>query len=195
MIIGLTGGIGVGKSFVANCFKEFGAAVFDADHVVHQLYRVDKSIISYAEKNFPEVVVNGEIDRTVLSKYFLAYDKNWRQFQSLVHAVVLNKLKLFIDEEKNNNKKLLVLDVPLLMENKRHLYCDLIVFVHADSAAQNQRLSERNIDKEKLNLILNVKLPIEEKRKMSDLIIDASVSKEYVLSQVKDIVDSLNLSS
>ncbi len=75
MIISLTGGIGVGKSFVANCFQEFGAVVFDADSVVHQLYKVDKSIISYAEKNFPGVVVNGEIDRTVLSKYFLAYDE------------------------------------------------------------------------------------------------------------------------
>ncbi|WP_341818396.1 dephospho-CoA kinase [Wolbachia endosymbiont (group B) of Ennomos erosarius] len=178
MIIGLTGGIGVGKSFVANCFQEFGAAVFDADSVVHQLYKVDKSIISYAEKNFPGVVVNGEIDRTVLSKYFLAYDENWKQFQSLVHAVVRNELELFIAKEIKIDRKLLVLDVPLLLETKFYLYCNLIVFVHADSVVQAQRLNERNIDKEKLNLISNVQLSIEEKRKMSDFIIDTSVSKE-----------------
>ncbi|MDX5518082.1 MAG: dephospho-CoA kinase, partial [Wolbachia endosymbiont of Andrena agilissima] len=58
-----------------------------------------------------------------------------------------------------------------------------------------QRLNERNIDKEKLNLISDVQLSIEEKRKMSDFIIDTSVSKEYVFSQVKDIVDSLNLNT
>ncbi|MDR2831756.1 MAG: dephospho-CoA kinase [Rickettsiales bacterium] len=195
MIIGLTGGIGVGKSFVACCFRKLGAAVFDADSVVHQLYKMDKSIINYAKENFPRVVVNGEIDRTVLSKHFLAYDENWKQFQSLVHAVVLNKLKLFIDEEKNSNKKLLVLDVPLLLETKFHLYCNLIVFIHADSAVQDQRLNERNIDKEKLNLVFNVQLPIEEKRKMSNFTIDASVSKEHVFSQVKKIVDSLNLNT
>ncbi|MDE5061371.1 MULTISPECIES: dephospho-CoA kinase [Wolbachia] len=195
MIIGLTGGIGVGKSFVANCFQEFGAAVFDADSVVHQLYKVDKSIISYAEKNFPGVVVNGEIGRTVLSKYFLAYDENWKQFQSLVHSAVLRELEFFIAKEKKIDRKLLVLDVPLLLETKFHSYCDLIIFIYADSVVQAQRLNERNIDKEKLNLIFNVQLSIEEKRKMSGFIIDTSVSKEYVFSQVKDIVDSLNLNT
>ncbi|WP_341822603.1 dephospho-CoA kinase [Wolbachia endosymbiont (group A) of Clivina fossor] len=195
MIIGLTGGIGVGKSFVANCFQEFGAAVFDADSVVHQLYKVDKSIISYAEENFPGVVVNGEIGRTVLSKYFLAYDENWKQFQSLVHSAVLRELEFFIAKEKKIDRKLLVLDVPLLLETKFHSYCDLIIFIYADSVVQAQRLNERNIDKEKLNLIFNVQLSIEEKRKMNDFIIDTSVSKEYVFSQIKKIVDSLNLNT
>ncbi|UPA55540.1 dephospho-CoA kinase [Wolbachia pipientis] len=195
MIIGLTGGIGVGKSFVASCFQEFGAAVFDADSVVHQLYKVDKSIISYAEKNFPGAVVNGEIGGTVLSKYFLVYDENWKQFQSLVHSAVLRELEFFIAKEKKIDRKLLVLDVPLLLETKFHSYCDLIIFIYADSVVQAQRLNERNIDKEKLNLIFNVQLSIEEKRKMSDFIINTSVSKEYVFSQVKDIVDSLNLNT
>lgn len=85
--------------------------------------------------------------------------------------------------------------MPLLLETKFYLYCDLIIFIYADSVVQAQRLNERNIDKEKLNLIFNVQLSIEEKRKMSDFIIDTSVSKEYVFSQVKDIVDSLNLNT
>ncbi|QIT36574.1 dephospho-CoA kinase [Wolbachia endosymbiont of Brugia pahangi] len=195
MIIGLTGGIGVGKSFIANCFKEFGAAVFDADFIVHQLYRVDKNIINYAEKNFPGAIVNGEIDKTVLSKYFLDYDENWKQFQSLVHSAVQNELEIFIAQDKEINRKLLVLDVPLLLETRFHLYCDFIIFIYADSAAQAQRLSERNIDKEKLDLISSIQLPVKEKRQMSDFTIDTSASKEHVLSQVKDIVDSLSLSS
>ncbi|OAM04694.1 MAG: dephospho-CoA kinase [Wolbachia endosymbiont of Dactylopius coccus] len=192
MIIGLTGGIAVGKSFVANCFKEFGAALFDADSVVHQLYKVDKNIISYAEEKFPGVVVNGKIDRAVLSEYFLAYDENWKQFQSLVHSVVRNELEIFIAQEKENDRKLLVLDIPLLLETRFRSYCDFIVFIHADSAVQAQRLSERNMDKEKLNLMSSIQLPIEEKRQMSDFIIDTSAN---VFSQVKKIVDSLNLNT
>ncbi|MDG7052558.1 MAG: dephospho-CoA kinase [Wolbachia endosymbiont of Alcedoecus sp.] len=195
MIIGLAGGIGVGKSFVANCFKEFGAAVFDADSVVHQLYKVDKSIISYAKEKFPGGVVNGEIDREVLSKYFLVHCENWKQFQSLVHSAVRNELEIFIAQEKKTDRKLLVLDIPLLLETRFRLYCNIIVFVHADSAVQAQRLNERNIDKEKLDLISNIQLPIGEKRQMSDFTIDNSASKEHVFSQIKDIVDSLNLSS
>ncbi|OAB78410.1 dephospho-CoA kinase [Wolbachia endosymbiont of Laodelphax striatellus] len=192
MIIGLTGGIGVGKSFIANCFKEFGAALFDADSVVHQLYKVNKNIISYAEEKFPGVVANDEIDRKVLSKYFLAYDENWKQFQSLVHSAVRNELEIFIAQEKENDRKFLVLDIPLLLETRFRLYCDFIVFIHADSAVQAQRLSERNMDKEKLDLMSSTQLPIEEKRQMSDFIIDTSAN---VFSQVKDIINSLDLST
>ena len=192
MIIGLTGGIAVGKSFVANCFKEFGAALFDADSVVHQLYKVNKNIISYTEEKFPGVIVNGKIDRTVLSKYFLAYDENWKQFQSLVHSAVRNELEIFIAQEKENNGKFLVLDIPLLLETRLRLYCDFIVFIHADSAVQAQRISERNMDKKKLDLMSSIQLPIEEKKQMSDFIIDTSAN---VLSQVKDIINSLDLNT
>lgn len=192
MIIGLTGGIAVGKSFVANCFKEFGAALFDADSVVHQLYKVNKNIISYAEEKFPGVIVNGKIDRTVLSKYFLAYDENWKQFQSLVHSAMRNKLEIFIAQEKENDGKFLVLDIPLLLETRFRSYCDFIVFIHADSAVQAQRISERNTDKKKLDLMSSIQLPIEEKKQMSDFIIDTSAN---VLSQVKDIINSLDLNT
>jgi len=192
MIIGLTGGIAVGKSFVANCFKEFGAALFDADSVVHQLYKVNKNIISYAEEKFPGVIVNGKIDRTVLSKYFLAYDENWKQFQSLVHSAVRNELEIFIAQEKENDGKFLVLDIPLLLETRFRSYCDFIVFIHADSAVQAQRISERNMDKKKLDLMSSIQLPIEEKKQMSDFIIDTSAN---VLSQVKDIINSLDLNA
>ncbi|KLT21619.1 dephospho-coa kinase [Wolbachia endosymbiont of Armadillidium vulgare str. wVulC] len=191
MIIGLTGGIAVGKSFVANCFKEFDAIVFDADSVVHQLYKVDENIISYAEEKFPGVVVNGKIDKTVLFEYFLAYDENWKQFQSLVHSAVRNELEIFIAQEKKTDRKLLVLDIPLLLETRFRLYCDFIVFIHADSIVQAKRLSERNMDKEKLDLMSSIQLPIEEKRQMSDFIIDTSAN---VFSQVKDIINSLDFS-
>ncbi|OCA06111.1 dephospho-CoA kinase [Wolbachia endosymbiont of Trichogramma pretiosum] len=190
MIIGLTGGIAVGKSFIANCFKEFGAALFNADSVVHQLYKANKNIISYAEEKLPGVIVNGKIDRTVLSKYFLAYDENWKRFQSLVHSAVRNELEIFIDQEKENDGKFLVLDIPLLLETRFRLYCNFIVFIHADRAVQAQRISERNMDKKKLDLMSSIQLPIEEKKQMSDFIIDTSAN---VLSQVKDIINSLDL--
>ncbi|QKX01204.1 dephospho-CoA kinase [Wolbachia endosymbiont of Dipetalonema caudispina] len=195
MIIGLTGGIGVGKSFVANCFKKLGAVVFDADFTVHQLYKKDNNIISYAKDNFPIAVVNGEINRTMLSKYFLAYDKSWKHFQSLVHSTVQNKLEFFITQEKKTNKKLLILDTPLLLETKFYFYCNFIVLIHADSIIQLHRLSKRNINKEKLNLIMNIQLPFEEKKRMSNFIINTSTNKKFVFSQVKNIVDSLNPSS
>ncbi|MGL9732775.1 MAG: dephospho-CoA kinase [Wolbachia sp.] len=195
MIIGLTGGIGVGKSFVANCFKEFDGVVFDADSIVHRLYKDDKNIMNYAKENFSRVVVNSEIDKKVLFKYFFIHDENWMQFQSLVHSAVRNELEIFIAQEKVINRKLLILDIPLLLETRFRLYCNFIIFVHVDSAVQAQRLNERNIDKEKLDRISNIQLPIVKKRMMSDFTIDNNANKEHVLFQIKDIVDSLNLSN
>lgn len=191
MIIGLTGAIGAGKSFVAKCFKNLDAAVFDADSIVHQLYREDQDIINYAKKNFPEAVIQGEIDRAILSKYFLTYDENWKEFQSLVHSVIKHKLELFISAEKN--KGLLILDIPLLFEAKFHLYCSHVLFVSASENARNQRLNERNMDKKVLDLMSNIQLPVEEKKKMSNFIIYTDTCEEDVFLQVKGIVDSLNL--
>ncbi|MDG7055950.1 MAG: dephospho-CoA kinase [Wolbachia endosymbiont of Meromenopon meropis] len=193
MIIGLIGGIGVGKSFVANCFKKLGAAVFDADSVVHKLYEKDKRIIDYAKENFPGGVISSRIDKKILSKYFLAYDKNWKRFQSLVHSTVQSKLEIFVAYKRKINKKLIILDIPLLLEIIPNLYWDIIIFVYANNAIQVQRLNKRNINKEKLNLISNLQLPTEQKRQMSNFTIDNSTSKEHVILQIKNIIDSLNL--
>ncbi|MDN5248429.1 MAG: dephospho-CoA kinase [Wolbachia endosymbiont of Tyrophagus putrescentiae] len=188
MIIGITGEIGVGKSFVASCFKKFGAAIFDADFIVHQLYKADKSIINYAKKNFPEVIISGKINRLVLSKYFLAYDKCWLEFESLVHSAVLQKLKLFFARERRVGRELLVLDIPLLLETKLHLYCDFIIFVHANRAIYNQRLSKRNLDDRVLNLIRNIQFPLQLKKNLSNFTLNAGLNKGHVLLQIKEII-------
>lgn len=193
MIIGLTGGVGVGKSFVANCFKKLGAAVFDADSVVHQLYKTDESIIKYARENFPEVIASGEIDRSVLSKYFLTYDEYWKEFEALVHCAVFQKLKIFLTQERKLGRKLLILDIPLLLEVKLHLYCHFIIFVHTNKIIQNQRLDKRNMNEKKLNLICNVQCSLRLKRKLSNIVINAGVKKGYVLSQVKEILTTLTM--
>jgi len=188
MIIGLTGGIGVGKSFVASCFKKLGAAVFDADFVVHQLYKLDKSIINYVDKTFPGVVIDGEIDRSVLSKYFLAYDKYWIEFETLVHCAVFQKLRFFLAQERKIGREFLILDIPLLLETKCHLYCDFIIFIHTNRLIQNQRLSKRNMDEKKLSLMCNTQLSLQLKRKLSNFTINARVNKGYVFSQVKEVL-------
>lgn len=191
MIIGLTGAIGVGKSFTASCFKKLGAAVFNADLIVHQLYRVDKGIINYAKKEFPEVVMNEEIDRSILSKYFMAYDKAWVKFESLVHDAVFKKLKFFLAQERKIGRKFLILDIPMLLEKKFHLYCDFIIFVHTNKIIQNQRLIKRNLDVKKLNLIYDVQFSLKLKRKLSDFTINAGINKGYVFLQVKELLANI----
>lgn len=185
--IGLTGAIGAGKSFVAQCFKNFGAAVFDADSIVHQLYKEDENIIEYAKENLPGVVIKDEINRAALREHFLKYDETWLKFQSLVHSIIKKKLELFINEEKN--KKFLILDIPLLLEAEFHLYCDYIILVSVNENVRKQRLNERGVDNKILDLISRIQLPIEKRKKMSHFTICAD---NDVLLQVKEIVNSLS---
>ncbi|WP_346268843.1 dephospho-CoA kinase [Wolbachia endosymbiont of Howardula sp.] len=192
MIIGLTGGMGVGKTFIASCFAQLGASVFYADDTVHSLYKTDKKIIDYARTYFVDTIINNEINRNKLSQYFLLYDETWKRFQSLVHTTVLNKLNVFIDNISNQDNALIVLDIPLLLETQFHLYCNLILFVHVDYSLQLQRLHSRHININYLKLVNYLQLPSKAKRKMSTYAIDGSLNKHHIFFQVQNIVHALD---
>lgn len=189
IVLGLTGAIGVGKSFVANCFQKFGAAIFDADAVVHKIYRSDKSIINLAQNYFPDAVVDGSISRLVLRKYFFQYGKKWKIFESKVHSLVLEKQNDFLIEEKKKNSKLVVLDVPLLVEIKSHYLCDFIIFVTTDLKLQNKRLAKRNLTVKELDLFAKRQFTHHIKRKLSNFTINTSFSKKYTFLQIRKIIN------
>lgn len=190
MIIGITGEIGSGKTFVSECFKKLGAAIFNADSIVNHLYREDKKIKNYAEKNFPGVIVNEGVNKLKLSKHFLSYDEKWVAFEALVHCAVLQKLKVFLAREREINRKFVILDIPLLLEKKIH--CDAMIFVYVNQAIRYQRLNKRNINKEKLKLIQDIQTSAELKRKLSTFIINTGTNRGYVFLQVKEIINILS---
>ncbi len=191
IILGLTGTIGAGKSFVASCFQKLGAAIFDADAIVHKIYLSDKSIINLAKSYFPDAVIGEAIDRSILIKYFFQYDEKWRIFESVVHSLVLKKQNNFIARERKNNSKFVVLDVPLLLETKSHHLCNFIIFVTINPKLQDQRLKKRNFTQKKLSLITKRQLTCQIKYKLSNFVINTSLSKGYTFSQVKQIIKSL----
>lgn len=192
IIFGLTGAIGMGKSFVASCFQRLGAAIFDADAVVHKIYQSDKSIVNLAKNYFADVVVDGAISRPMLRKYFFQYGKKWRIFESKVHALVLEQQNNFLIEEKKKNSRLVVLDVPLLIETRSHYLCDFIIFVTADLKLQNERLAKRNLKVEELDLFSKRQLACHTKHKLSNFTINTSFSKEDAFFRVKEIINSVH---
>ena len=191
MIIGITGEIGSGKTFVSECFKKLGAAIFNADSVVNHLYKGDEKIKSYAKKFFPEVIVNEGMNKLKLSKYFLSYDEKWIAFEALVHYAVLQKLKIFLARERKINRKFIILDIPLLLEKKIHFYCDAMIFVYVNQAIRYQRLNKRNINKEKLELMQNIQTSAQLKRKLSSFTISTGTNRGYVFLQIKEIIKIL----
>ncbi len=141
-IIGLTGGIGSGKSLTALQFNKLGAKVIDADKIVHQLYEDCVPCINEIAEVFGLSVVDsgGHINRAVLAKEAFRSEETIFKLNSVVHPYVLNRMR----EKKNNLSGLVVWDVPLLIESHMDDLTDTVVVVIADKEMRIERLKARS---------------------------------------------------
>ena len=124
--IGILGDIGSGKTFVAN---QFGYPVFNADIEVSKIYKNNKSCFKILKNNFPNHILSFPINKKEISKLILTNKKNLKKINKIVHPIVRVEMNKFID--KNKKKKIVVLDIPLLLENKIKKKDFTLVFVDA----------------------------------------------------------------
>ena len=111
--IGILGDIGSGKSFVA---KSFGYPVFNADKEVSILYQKEKKVFIKLKKQLPNYIFSFPIKKKEISKAILSNNSNLKKIIKVVHPEIQKKMRLFI--KKNKHKKIVILDIPLLLENK-----------------------------------------------------------------------------
>ena len=124
--IGILGDIGSGKSYVA---KNFGYPVFNADFEVGKIYNKDRKIFNKLKKVLPEYIYTFPINKNEISDAILANNSNLRKIISIVHLEIRKKMNIFL--KKNINKKIVILDIPLLLENKINKKNDILVFVQS----------------------------------------------------------------
>ena len=148
--IGILGDIGSGKSYVAN---NFGYPVFDADYEVSKLYKKDKKIFKKLKKKLPKQISSFPINKNEITKAILSNKVNLKKIITIVHLEIRKKMKLFL--KKNKNKKIVILDIPLLLENKINNKKDILVFVDSKKIEIEKRLKKRkNFNK---NYLINLK--------------------------------------
>ena len=135
--IGILGNIGSGKSYVA---KNFGYPVFNADYEVTKLYKRDKKIFKKLKKKLPEYISSFPINKSEITKAILSNKVNLQKIISIVHLEIRKLLKLFLI--KNRNKKIIILDIPLLLENKINNKNDILVFVDSKKIEIEKRLKK-----------------------------------------------------
>ncbi|MCZ2203511.1 dephospho-CoA kinase [Bartonella sp. A05] len=190
-IIGLTGSIAMGKSTAAGFFKQAGIPVFSADEIVHKLYR-NEPTLSLIARTFPGVVENGQVNRIKLSKIVVNNCEKLQTLEKMIHPLVQEKEKEFIDKARQQKKKIVVLDIPLLFETKAENRVDSIVVVSAPSEIQKKRvMSRQNMNEEKFAIINAKQISDEKKREYADFIIDTGKSLENTRQQVFDVIESL----
>ena len=118
------GSIGSGKTFVSKLFR---FPVFNADNEVRNIYKKNKECFKKLKQKLPSYIKSFPIKKTELSKAVIAKNSNLKIISSIVHPLVRKKMKIFIN--KNKNTKYIVLDVPLILENKLNKKGDILIFV------------------------------------------------------------------
>ena len=136
--IGVLGDIGSGKSYVA---KNFGYPVFNADVEVGKLYKKDRKIFNKLKKVLPKYIYSFPINKKEISNAVLADKSNLKKIVKIVHLEIRKKMNVFL--EKNINQKIVILDIPLLLENKINTKNDILVFVLSKKIDIFKRLKKR----------------------------------------------------
>jgi len=189
--IAILGDIGSGKSYVA---KQFGYPVFNADNEVDKLYRKSKKCYSQLKKALPEYIVSFPVKKIEISKAVISGQHNLKKIVKIIHPEVQSSMKNFI--KKNKHKKFVILDIPLLMENKINRKDDILIFVDAKKKEINKRLKKRlNINLKIIRKFKKLQLPLETKKQRSDFIIKNNFRSNSVKKNVKKMLGKILLNA
>ena len=186
--IAVLGDIGSGKSYAA---KQFGYPVFNADTEVTKLYRKNKKCYNKLKKILPNYITSFPVKKIELSKAIMANRQNLKKIVEIVHPEVRNRMNNFI--EKNRNKKYVILDIPLLIENKLNKKNDILIFVDAKKKEINKRLKKR--DNNSAEILKFFQLPVELKKKKADFIIKNNFKNNFIKKNVKKVKEKILLNA
>jgi dephospho-CoA kinase len=185
--IGIVGNIGSGKSYVA---KNFGYPIFDADYEVAKLYKTNKKIYNKLKKILPKYICSYPIKKKEIINAILASKKNLKKIIKIIHVEVKKKMKFFL--KKNEKQKIVILDIPLLLENKINNKKDILIFVESKKIDICKRLKKRkNFNQKLLKKFKSIQLPISYKKKKSQFIIKNDFTKKSVRNDIKNILKEI----
>ena len=185
--IGILGDIGSGKSYVARCFKY---PVFNADDEVTRLYKTDVKVFKKLKKSLPQFIYSFPISKSEITRAILSNKNNLKKIIQIIHQEVRKKLQTFL--KKNKNKKIVILDIPLLLENKINKKKDILVFVQSNKKDVLKKLKKRKgINYKLIKKFKKIQLPLDYKKNKSHFIIKNDFTKKTVLNNIKDILKKI----
>lgn len=192
LIIGITGSIACGKSLVSNYLQEKGYTIIDADKIGHMALENDEVKKQLVNKFGKSILKDNEINRVTLGKLVFENNENLKELNNIIHPQIRKNISEQIQVHKN--EKLVFVDVPLLFEAKFDDLVEKIVVVSLDEKIQLERLMNRNsLSKEEALQRIKSQIPIREKEKLGDYVVDNSFTQENTYNQVDRILEKLKL--
>ena len=185
--IAVVGDIGSGKSYVA---KQFGYPVFNADVEVSQLYKKNKKCFEKLKKILPKYIISFPINKKEISKAIIDNKNNLKKIVKIIHPEVRASMNNFLS--KNKSKKIVVLDIPLLIENKINKKNDVLIFVGAKKSQIYKRLKRRqNFNLKLFKKLKKIQLPVEYKKKKSQFIVRNNFSNKFFKKDINRILEKI----
>ncbi len=177
-ILGLTGGIGMGKSTAAAIFRELGVPVYDADRAVHALLAPGGAAVRAVARAFPTAKSGKGISRPKLGKLVFGKPKQLKRLEAILHPLVRREEKIFLRRMRGRRARRVVLDIPLLYETGGAQRCDAVVVVWAPAAVQRARVLRRSgMDEKRFRAILAQQLPDRVKRARADFAVPSGLGR------------------
>ncbi|MDB5641804.1 MAG: dephospho-CoA kinase [Hyphomicrobiales bacterium] len=191
LIVGLTGSIGMGKSTTAQIFRDLGAPVHDSDAAVHEIYRTTAR--EPVRALFPGAVDGDGVNRAKLASIVLADTSALKRLEGMVHPLVAEHRRQFIQACAKTGASLVVCDIPLLFETGADSHVDLTIVVTASAAVQKARVMARpGMTAERFSAIMDKQMPDAEKRRRGHVVIDTGRGIPAARRQVEDLLRALS---
>ena len=190
--VGLTGSIGTGKSTVSKIFKELGAYVIDADQIVHSLLKEES-----VKEKIREILGNvfddkGEIDKKKVAEIIFNNPEKKKQLEALIHPLVFERIQEKIKNiEKKDPDAVVVVEVPLMIETGSYKNYDVVIVVYAPEEIQLKRLLKRGMEKKDALKRIKSQMPIDEKVKYADIVIENTGTLEELKKKVENVYREL----
>jgi dephospho-CoA kinase len=189
IILGLTGGIGMGKSTAARAFRRARIPVFDADAAVHRLQARGGRAVRAIEAAFPGTVQDGAVKRMALREAVLGNPDALARLEGILHPMVEHEERAFVARARRRGKRAVVLDIPLLFETGGDARVDRVVVVTAPRSVQVQRVrGRRRMNAADIAAVIARQMPDAEKRRRADVVVSTGLSRHHSLRTLSRLI-------
>jgi dephospho-CoA kinase len=189
-IIGIAGGVGSGKSFVARMLGEMGGVVISSDELAHKAYELAEVKATLRQWWGDEVFdADGQVNRRAVGAKVFSDESSRRRLEELIHPIVARQRAQIMEAQKNNPSALaFIWDVPLLFETDLNRQCDAVLFVEAPQAVRDRRVAQsRGWGAAQRQIRENLQMPLDKKKELSDYTLDSTADAADFRDQVQSV--------
>lgn len=193
-VIGLTGGIGSGKSTVARSLQEHGFPIVDADLIAREIVEPGQPALAELTKEFGADILNtdGSLDRGLLASRAFENKETTQRLNNITHPRINQRTQELFDEARENGAEAVIYDMPLLIDKGLHKDMDATIVVHAAEHVRLERLTtKRGLDVDDVRRRINAQIDDETRKQHADILLDNNGTEEDLTQQIAQAVDKI----